>query len=50
LFKFDRTDIIKNMTVVGKSWMYYILRERSILAESIVQMIKDQKVAVNATK
>jgi len=48
LFKFDRTD--KNMTLVGKSWMYYILRDSSILAESTVQMIKDQKVAVNATK
>ena len=48
LFKFDRTD--KNMTLVGKSWMYYILRDRSILAESTVQTIKDQKVAVNATK
>ena len=50
MFKFDRTDIIENMTVVGKSWMYYILRERSVLAESIVQIITDRKIAVNATK
>ena len=48
LFKFGRTD--KNMTLVGKSWIQYILRERSLLAESTVQMIKNQKVAVNATK
>ncbi len=27
--------------------MYYHLRERSIFAQSIVQMIKDQKVAVH---
>jgi len=40
LFKFDRT--IQNMTLVGKSWMYYILKERSVLADSIVQMIKAQ--------
>ena len=49
LFKFNRTDIIENMTVMGKSCMYYILRERSGLAESIVQIITDWEVAVNAT-
>lgn len=48
MFKFHKTD--KNMTLVGKSSGYCVLREKSILAKSTFEMIKDQKVAENATK
>ena len=43
LFKFDETDT--NMVLMGKSCMYC-----TQLAESTVHMIKDQRVAVNATQ
>ena len=48
LFKSDTTH--KNMTFVRKSWMYHILADSSMLAESAIQTVKDHKVAVSAAK